>query len=1224
MKFVRKRPGSDFSVLPKIIHSPAEYASDAFPLRITAAVREGEGEENGQVPDRLSLYIKDRDMRIDMLPCDGLERGDISYEIYGADIPADILASSGGRIEYAVAEDGVFSDITDLYAVDVIASRDLPSPPPLILTEMYARPKKPGVTAYFEVANPGTSPVDLYGYEMTVYVDKSTPGGKPDFRRPLAGEPGTLLAPGEYAAIWWLRPANYGTDAGDCVTVSDFIRVFNSDFANRFARIGEDARRIIPVDCTAVGEDGKRRMMPGCGEMAVKMHPACLGILPRGGTPGDEFYTALYSGVYGSWDTPVRQSSYWTYDPRHPSAGVCIAHSAPATPGAPGYGQRTLSLASQPPLVIPVRPVRHIYTGDGDIDLAFAVVPADESEGGSFSAYVTYKNSAGEDVRLRAEEGDDGLFHALVPVREADLLGDRGFSYSLTASDGIRTASYGSDVPVSVPVYRNGGPRITSMLPTEGYAYDGMREGQIAAEWEDAAGTDLSACALFVDGKDMTGAAEWTDGSVRLKLTLKPGSHRLSLVLTDTLGNLTGRDTAFSVSDMKELNIYRGEVHSHTMDSDGSGFPPDAFTYARDVGGVDFFAVTDHSHYIDGEKYARQIRNADRFNVPGRFAALYGFEMTWNNSCGYWGHINVLGTTDFVQNIKENDMPALFRWLEDRPGAVGMFNHPGYVWGNFDEYGEMTPGALRSMRLAEIRSAGYDPEYMYMLAKGWHAAPVSNEDNHLPDWTTATGYDGCVLAPALTRENVLDAFRAGRTYTTSDRTMKIFYRVNGEWLGSTLESPSELRFDISVTTEQADGIGRVEIVAEDGITVAVRDASGVRELHWTPVLEPEFDYYYVRITGPARYCVTAPVWIENRERLAIEGFELGASYNPRDTQAVSVYVSNSGDTAVKDLRISFCLSGRNGFRRGDIEPFATVHAGRLPAGGRIKASVLMPELPGLRRVTVFARGERGGKKCRSTGFAVLSSLRIAEVLPSTSPFEPVCEGAKKVKNPFPYITLYNSSNVEADLSGWDIGEVVSSGKTADDAHTMKLDGIRIAPRSSLVIWDRHGSDLTVSDFNARYGTSLEEGKDIVVATARLLNEGADGRRLVLRQGTEAVCRANWNCFLRNDRLDHTDEARRYVYIPNMTGIMTETGYVAPRPGYVDEEQSGAVRAVLPGRHEKKRAEKADRKDRKAEEHSRKARLTAAEGTAAAVGSAAAAAVIAAGIGKLIKRGIFRK
>ena len=217
--------------------------------------------------------------------------------------------------------------------------------------------------------------------------------------------------------------------------------------------------------------------------MAVKMHPACLGILPRGGEPGDEFYTALYSGVYGSWDTPVRQSSYWTYDPRHPSAGVCIAHSAPATPGAPGYGQRTLSLSSQPPLVIPVRPVRHIYTGDGDIDISFAVVPADDSAGGSFSAYVTYKNAAGEDVKLRAEERDDGFFHALLPVREADLLGDRGFSYTLTASDGIRTASYGSDVPVSVPVYRNGGPRITSMLPTEGYAYDGSREGQITAEW---------------------------------------------------------------------------------------------------------------------------------------------------------------------------------------------------------------------------------------------------------------------------------------------------------------------------------------------------------------------------------------------------------------------------------------------------------------------------------------------------------------------------------------------------------------------------------------------------------------------------------------------------------------------------------------------------------------------------------------------------------------------
>jgi hypothetical protein len=51
-----------------------------------------------------------------------------------------------------------------------------------------------------------------------------------------------------------------------------------------------------------------------------------------------------------------------------------------------------------------------------------------------------------------------------------------------------------------------------------------------------------------------------------------------------------------SSSSAQTLNHYFGNLHSHTSFSDGSGTPDEAYKYARDVGDLDFLAVTEHNH----------------------------------------------------------------------------------------------------------------------------------------------------------------------------------------------------------------------------------------------------------------------------------------------------------------------------------------------------------------------------------------------------------------------------------------------------------------------------------------------------------------------------------------------------------------------------------------------------------------------------------------------------
>ena len=119
--------------------------------------------------------------------------------------------------------------------------------------------------------------------------------------------------------------------------------------------------------------------------------------------------------------------------------------------------------------------------------------------------------------------------------------------------------------------------------------------------------------------------------------------------------------------------VYYGQLHSHTTDSDGGrpvdlpgGTPYDAYLYARDTAGLDFFSVADHCSYPydpvnapygnDGLTYA-EYENlkvvANGFNAPGTFVTFYGFE--WTSDDTSWGgpdtllgkgHITIINSPD--------------------------------------------------------------------------------------------------------------------------------------------------------------------------------------------------------------------------------------------------------------------------------------------------------------------------------------------------------------------------------------------------------------------------------------------------------------------------------------------------------------------------------------------------------------------------------------------------
>ena len=158
---------------------------------------------------------------------------------------------------------------------------------------------------------------------------------------------------------------------------------------------------------------------------------------------------------------------------------------------------------------------------------------------------------------------------------------------------------------------------------------------------------DVDSVQLIVNGEDVTKAATVSETEVvyQVEQALENGTHTVQLTLADLAGNELVKEWSFKVSDV-ERQLFFGQLHSHTNLSDGAGTIDDAYTHAREVAGVDFLAVTDHSNSFDNdtqaniadgsmsEKWQTGLNAADKYNEDGAFTAIYAYEMTWSAGTG--------------------------------------------------------------------------------------------------------------------------------------------------------------------------------------------------------------------------------------------------------------------------------------------------------------------------------------------------------------------------------------------------------------------------------------------------------------------------------------------------------------------------------------------------------------------------------------------------------------
>ena len=462
---------------------------------------------------------------------------------------------------------------------------------------------------------------------------------------------------------------------------------------------------------------------------------------------------------------------------------------------------------------------------------------------------------------------------------------------------------------------------ISNVKPAQGAQTGAEKRPEISAEISNA-GENASVTmtvnsekvdAVYANGKvTYTPAADMADGKVTVTVTVKRADKKE-----------TSKTWSFTIGEAT-FQRYFGQLHSHTQYSDGAGSLDSALAYVKalpDNANVDFVAFTDHSNYFDSKNnpnveaalydtslvkdsdpshsWATYKNTVAAFNAAnaGKMVAIAGFEMTWS---GGPGHINTFNTPGIVSRnnttlnnkTKDAGLQAYYKLLSQKEGAnsISQFNHPGTTFGNFIDFGYWDAVVDTRMYMVEvgngegqIGAGGYYPSYeQYIMAldKGWHVAPTNNQDNHKGRWGNANDARDVILTDDFTEDGIYAALRARRMYATEDKNLDLDYTVNGNMMGSIIDVPEKLNFEISFNDpDRTDSIAKVELVVNSGKVAYTWDsAADLAKGSVSVELAPEYTYYFVRVTeGDGDLAVTAPVWVGESLKLGISKAECGTS-----------------------------------------------------------------------------------------------------------------------------------------------------------------------------------------------------------------------------------------------------------------------------------------------------------------------------------------------------------
>jgi hypothetical protein len=301
----------------------------------------------------------------------------------------------------------------------------------------------------------------------------------------------------------------------------------------------------------------------------------------------------------------------------------------------------------------------------------------------------------------------------------------------------------------------------------------------------------------------------------------------------------------------KRAGWLRGDLHCHTLFSDGDSWPVEMLE-AASAAGLDFLGVTDHNNVAHHAAYGPG-GHGDPLVIPGVEVTTYG------------GHWNAWGT-DRWWEFREPDSAAVERTMRAamRSGALVSICHPkpfGPPWDYSNDGGfhaiEVWNGPWPQLNAVSLT------RWDDLLRRGVRCAALGGSDTHyLHRSDVAPRHADSIGTPTTwaqvegqpTVDSVLAALREGRSFVSESPRGPQLYLEEERGLGG------------RVTVEVRDGAGAALLLVSDAGTI---ETAAVNASAWERSFDVPAGAGYVRaqlvaVNGDIR-ALTNPLW---RERLS--------------------------------------------------------------------------------------------------------------------------------------------------------------------------------------------------------------------------------------------------------------------------------------------------------------------------------------------------------------------
>ena len=377
------------------------------------------------------------------------------------------------------------------------------------------------------------------------------------------------------------------------------------------------------------------------------------------------------------------------------------------------------------------------------------------------------------------------------------------------------------------------------------------------------------ACRTLPDGRVCAAMRERRSIKVHLMTAPQGGRPKLVPATVEVQADASRFHQQLAVVNPAETigeQIYFGDIQQHSAHSDGVGCAHEVYTRARYRYGDDFVALTDHESFIGKRtskgEWAFLQSVAEAHQDEGEFATLIAYEWTGKRYPGP-GHKCVYLPKPGLDLVSRDEVPS-GKELVQRIIELGGIASPHHIgWTGCDEEGHDPVGqpvweicSCHGCYEHESHPLGargdlHDQLVDVMLKKGHQFGFTASSDSHGLLWHHGesrkrdpyrTGLTA-IVAPALTRANIMDSLRRRRCYATSGAKIKLLFQVDGLLMGS--QVPRQLEHHAEVMVSGTAPLARLELISDQGVCWQAT-GSGI-EFREDVQLQAGLSYCYLRV-----------------------------------------------------------------------------------------------------------------------------------------------------------------------------------------------------------------------------------------------------------------------------------------------------------------------------------------------------------------------------------------